>query len=80
VEPASGQPRCVTCGLRCKADGAPPGAMNMITGGGGLAGPICGTNSITYKTWCHMMQDACATGYVIDTKHPGNCTATANSG
>ncbi|XP_059474597.1 follistatin isoform X2 [Neocloeon triangulifer] len=75
VEPASGQPRCVTCGLRCKADNSAPGVVNLVTGAGGLAGPICGSNNHTYKTWCHMMQDACATGYVIDTKHPGNCTA-----
>jgi hypothetical protein len=61
----TGHPRCVTCGLRCG-------------GKDGTGGPICGTNNLTYQSWCHMLQDACATGYVIETKHPGNCTTNSS--
>ncbi|KAE8746344.1 hypothetical protein FOCC_FOCC007016 [Frankliniella occidentalis] len=38
-------------------------------------GPLCGSNNRTYLSWCHMRKDACATGYVIDTKHSGVCSA-----
>lgn len=38
-------------------------------------GPICGANNRTYLSWCHMRKDACATGYVIDTRHSGACGA-----
>ncbi|XP_018562154.1 follistatin isoform X2 [Anoplophora glabripennis] len=58
----TGMPRCVTCSMSCR-----PRHMN---------GPICGTNNSTYHTWCHMMQDACQKGYVIDTKHSGKCKNT----
>ncbi|KAJ1523879.1 hypothetical protein ONE63_010434 [Megalurothrips usitatus] len=55
----SGAPRCVTCSLRCSR---------------AADGPVCGTNNRTYTSWCHMRRDACATGYVIDTRHPGPCS------
>lgn len=56
---AGGRPRCVTCSAGCNSKYA--------------YGPVCGTNNSTYQTWCHMMQDACAKGYVIDTQHSGKC-------
>jgi hypothetical protein len=34
---------------------------------------LCGSNNKTYSSWCHMVKDACATGYVIDTQAPGHC-------
>ncbi|XP_071054404.1 follistatin isoform X2 [Onthophagus taurus] len=56
----TGAPRCVTCVHRCK-----PRHMS---------GPICGTNNYTYPSWCHMMQDACQRGYIVETQHSGQCT------
>ncbi|XP_019770009.1 follistatin isoform X2 [Dendroctonus ponderosae] len=56
---AGGRPRCVACSISCR-----PKLLH---------GPVCGTNNSTYQTWCHMMQDACSKGYVIDTKHSGKC-------
>lgn len=56
---AAGRPRCVVCSAACRPKY--------------LHGPVCGTNNSTYQTWCHMMQDACTKGYVIDTKHSGKC-------
>jgi len=38
-----------------------------------MGGPICGTNNRTYHSWCHMLKDACATGFVIETKFSGTC-------
>lgn len=63
IEPMSGAPRCVTCSYRCPKAG---GRRDM-------GGPICGTNNLTYDSWCHMIKDACDTGYVIETKFPGHC-------
>lgn len=60
----SGMPRCVSCTTSCR----PRHVMR---------GPICGTNNSTYHTWCHMMQDACFKGYVIDTMYPGRCKVRA---
>lgn len=34
---------------------------------------LCASNNHTYTSWCHMMQDACATGEVIETRHAGQC-------
>ncbi|XP_063239234.1 follistatin isoform X2 [Bacillus rossius redtenbacheri] len=59
-------PRCVTCNYRC------PRAEARRRG---LGGPICGSDDRTYPSWCHMLSDACSTGYVIETKHPGACGA-----
>lgn len=59
------RPRCVTCSYRCK-----PRHLN---------GPICGTNNSTYQSWCHMMQDSCSKGYVIETKHSGKCVSLSVS-
>ncbi|KAL1502140.1 hypothetical protein ABEB36_007329 [Hypothenemus hampei] len=60
---AGGRPRCITCSCRPKY----------------LHGPVCGTNNNTYQTWCHMMQDACSKGYIIDTKHSGKCVSILGS-
>ncbi|XP_066996905.1 follistatin isoform X2 [Anabrus simplex] len=63
IEPHSGAPRCVTCSYRC------PKAVARRD----MGGPICGTNNLTYDSWCHMLKDACDTGYVIETKFSGHC-------
>ncbi|XP_049762714.1 follistatin isoform X2 [Schistocerca cancellata] len=42
-------------------------------------GPICGTNNHTYETWCHMLKDACATGFVIETQFAGHCKAASGA-
>lgn len=52
-------PRCVSCTSTCR-----PRHMH---------GPICGTNNNTYHSWCEMVSDSCAKGYIINTKHPGKC-------
>ncbi|EFA07639.2 follistatin [Tribolium castaneum] len=59
TDPSTGMPRCVSCTSTCR-----PRHMH---------GPICGTNNSTYHSWCDMMVDSCAKGFVIDTKHPGRC-------
>ncbi|XP_017780550.1 PREDICTED: follistatin, partial [Nicrophorus vespilloides] len=56
---AGGTPRCVTCMHRCRAKH--------------MAGPICASNNSTYGSWCHMMQDACSKGFVLNTKYTGKC-------
>ncbi|GAB6019973.1 hypothetical protein CHUAL_001500 [Chamberlinius hualienensis] len=38
-----------------------------------LEGPVCGSDNLTYPTWCHMMQQSCRSGIVIETKHNGAC-------
>lgn len=58
----SGLPRCVTCIRRCPKSRHTPG-------------PICGTNNKTYHSWCFMIQDACAKGYIIETKYSGKCVS-----
>nr|XP_023017450.1 follistatin-like [Leptinotarsa decemlineata] len=60
----TGMPRCASCSESC----LPRNAMR---------GPICASNNSTYYSWCHMMQDACRQGYVIDTKHAGRCKMTS---
>ncbi|KAF7268359.1 hypothetical protein GWI33_018509 [Rhynchophorus ferrugineus] len=57
-------PRCVTCMVSCRPKY--------------LQGPVCGSNNNTYQTWCHLMQDACTKGYVIETKHSGKCVQCLN--
>lgn len=55
----TGLPRCTMCSLNCRP-------RHMF-------GPICGTNNTTYHSWCHMMQDACTKGVLVETKHSGKC-------
>lgn len=66
TEITTGHPRCVTCSYRCPK-------VRSRSRSSGFGGPICGTNDRTYTSWCHMLKDACATGYVIETKFPGSC-------
>ncbi|XP_069691213.1 follistatin [Periplaneta americana] len=63
----TGTPRCVTCSYRCPRPRSPSGMRRD------MGGPICGTNNRTYHSWCHMLKDACATGFVIETKFSGSC-------
>lgn len=70
----SGRPRCVTCTYRCPRkrervrnrthrDRDPSATM------------LCATNNITYPSWCHIVKDACVTGFVLETRHAGPCNA-----
>lgn len=74
----SGRPRCVTCTYRCPRkrervrnrahrdrdrDRDPSTTM------------LCATNNITYPSWCHIIKDACVTGFVLETRHAGPCNA-----
>ncbi|KAK2581741.1 hypothetical protein KPH14_002222 [Odynerus spinipes] len=36
---------------------------------------LCATNNITYPSWCHIVKDACVTGFVLETRHAGPCNA-----
>jgi len=67
TEVNTGSPRCVTCSYRCPRPRSPSGMRRD------MGGPICGTNNRTYHSWCHMLKDACATGFVIETKFSGTC-------
>lgn len=81
-EMKSGRPRCVTCTYRCPRkrervrnrahrdrdrdrdrDQDPSTTM------------LCATNNITYPSWCHIIKDACVTGFVLETRHAGPCNA-----
>lgn len=73
-EMKSGRPRCVTCTYRCPRkrervrnrthrDRDPSATM------------LCATNNITYPSWCHIVKDACDTGFVLETRHAGPCNA-----
>ncbi|XP_050433027.1 follistatin-A isoform X2 [Adelges cooleyi] len=72
TESNTGRPRCVTCDLPC-----PETESTKRRENGG--GPICGSNDKTYHSWCHMFMDACATGFVIETKASGPCHRTTGS-
>lgn len=61
LKDTNNSPRCVTCTHRCKSRH--------------MSGPICGSNNSTYHSWCHMVQDACTKGYIIETKHSGKCVS-----
>ncbi|XP_050541092.1 follistatin-A isoform X2 [Daktulosphaira vitifoliae] len=67
TENKTGRPRCVTCNLPCPTE---PVSNRKEVGGG----PVCGSNDKTYHSWCHMFMDACATGFVIETKSSGKCS------
>ena len=69
LELNTGTPRCVTCSYKCPRPRSPSGMRRD------MGGPICGTNNRTYHSWCHMLKDACATGFVIETKFSGSCDA-----
>ncbi|XP_043232280.1 follistatin-A-like isoform X2 [Amphibalanus amphitrite] len=61
LSPKTRTPRCVNCQLRCRRRGR------------GKQIKVCGSNYVTYRSWCHLMKDSCATGLVIDVLHHGKC-------
>lgn len=62
-------PRCVSCSsMSC------PDPVRHRTP------EVCGTNNRTYSSWCHMLQDACDTGYVIETQAPAYCVSGLYTG
>lgn len=58
IDPNGGPPRCVTCPKQCKLP---------------RTESLCATNNYAYQTWCHMMQDACKHGVLLEVKHAGSC-------
>ncbi|GFS57620.1 follistatin [Trichonephila clavipes] len=51
IDPKGGPPRCVTCPNQCQV---PQTEM------------LCASNNYTYSTWCHMIQDACKHGILLE--------------
>ncbi|XP_034946603.1 follistatin-A isoform X2 [Chelonus insularis] len=86
----SNRPRCVTCTYRCprkhekmstRRDGYRRNQANRKGNVDESRDPaaypsvLCATNNITYPSWCHIIKDACVTGFVLETKHAGPCNA-----
>lgn len=76
----SGRPRCVTCTYRCprKRERIRERKKDRNRDWEHQHDPVqtsllCATNNITYPTWCHIVKDACITGFVLETKHAGPC-------
>ncbi|KAG8041479.1 hypothetical protein G9C98_002772 [Cotesia typhae] len=77
TEIKTNRPRCVTCMYRC------PGAQRKHENSEkrqrfrgddpGYPSVLCATNNMTYPSWCHIIKDACVTGFVLETKHAGPC-------
>ncbi|XP_015904056.1 follistatin [Parasteatoda tepidariorum] len=63
IDPKGGPPRCVTCPNQCQ---------------GPITEMLCASNNYTYSTWCHMMQDACKHGILLEAKHVGPCEETTS--
>ncbi|GIY55037.1 follistatin [Caerostris extrusa] len=63
IDPKGGPPRCVTCPNQCQV---PKTAM------------LCASNNYTYSTWCHMIQDACKHGILLEPKYEGPCEETTS--
>ncbi|XP_026470973.1 follistatin-A-like [Ctenocephalides felis] len=74
-EPTTQFPRCVTCSYKCKSKNH---RMHLNIRGS-MDTVLCGTNNLTYYSWCHMLHDACSTGYIIDTRHAGACRTDRGS-
>ncbi|XP_070524156.1 follistatin-A isoform X1 [Cardiocondyla obscurior] len=81
-EMKSGRPRCVTCTYRC------PRKRERVRNRSHrdkdrdrdrdrdpATTVLCATNNITYPSWCHIIKDACVTGFVLETRHAGPCNA-----
>lgn len=66
------RPRCVSCSFKCPRRKRPQGQQSAFI-------KICGMNNKSYHSWCHMMRDACNTGYYIDVKHNGVCQNTTKT-
>ncbi|CAH2014046.1 unnamed protein product [Acanthoscelides obtectus] len=60
----AGAPRCAQC---------TPAACRARHWRGLAGGTVCGTDRITYASWCHMQQAACRKGVVVETRHVGQC-------
>lgn len=77
TEISTGRPRCVTCTYRCprKRERIKDRMWDRDRDRDPTTTPLCATNNITYPSWCHIMKDACITGFVLETKHPGPCDA-----
>lgn len=67
TEMSSGRPRCVTCTYRC------PRKRERVRDRDPSTFLLCATNNITYPSWCHIVKDACITGFVLETRHAGPC-------
>ncbi|XP_077265273.1 follistatin-related protein 3 isoform X4 [Temnothorax americanus] len=87
-EMKSGRPRCVTCTYRCprKRERARTRAhrdrdrdrdrdQDRDRDRDPSTTMLCATNNITYPSWCHIIKDACITGFVLETRHAGPCNA-----
>ncbi|XP_044021364.1 follistatin-A isoform X1 [Aphidius gifuensis] len=78
TEMNSGRPRCVTCTYRCPRKREKIRKKERNRDWENQHDPVntsllCATNNITYPTWCHIVKDACITGFVLETKHAGPC-------
>ncbi|XP_046630402.1 follistatin-A isoform X2 [Neodiprion virginianus] len=71
TEMGSGRPRCVTCSYRCprRRNRNPSSSPSSAA----ATPQYCASNNITYPSWCHIVKDACLTGFVLETLHPGPC-------
>ncbi|KAG8176203.1 hypothetical protein JTE90_004741 [Oedothorax gibbosus] len=65
LDTRGGPPRCATCPRHCPQR---PGKWETL----------CATNSFTYSSWCHMVQDACKHGVLLEVKHAGPCEETSS--
>ncbi|KAL6255466.1 hypothetical protein P5V15_013800 [Pogonomyrmex californicus] len=72
----SGRPRCVTCTYRCPRKRVRNRAHHeKDRNRDSSTTMLCATNNITYPSWCHIIKDACVTGFVLETRHAGPCNA-----
>jgi Kazal-type serine protease inhibitor domain len=85
----TGTPTCVHCDRPCITVGQPAAHASTDTSGALAAfgamvnsGPggfevsrrtICGTDGLTYGSYCEMTRAACDRGVVIDARHAGSC-------
>ncbi|KAI5750817.1 hypothetical protein M8J77_001518 [Diaphorina citri] len=60
----NGSPRCQTCSY-------PPSCPHRHQGP--LPPMLCGSNHVTYPSWCEMKADECQQRIVIETKYSGPC-------
>ncbi|XP_037926314.1 uncharacterized protein LOC119661170 isoform X2 [Hermetia illucens] len=60
------KPRCISCSFKCPRKRRPQGQRYQEH-------KICGTNNLSYHSWCQMRRESCNTGFYIDVKHVGTC-------